>query len=117
MRKSWRMVKTVLLVALVDAAAAYPAWAQDAKVSVGMTGIGSLSCAHWRSSKEHMSEGTVWIYGFWTGLNYAAAASEQAQSETDAAAIVTEVKKTCAQLPSQPLASAVWNTYLGFNKK
>ncbi len=117
MRKSSRMVKTVLLAALVAAAPAYPASAQDAKVSIGMTGIGGMSCAHWRSTKENVSEGTVWIYGFWTGLNYAAAASEQAQSETNTAAIIAEVKKTCAQLPSQPLASAVWTTYLGFNKK
>jgi hypothetical protein len=117
MRKSSRIVKAVLLAALVDAAPAYPALAQDAKVSIGMTGIGGMSCAHWRSTKESVSEGIVWIYGFWTGLNYAAAASEQAQSGTDTAAIVAEVKKTCAQLPSQPLASAVWTTYLGFNKK
>jgi hypothetical protein len=117
MRKSSRMVKTVLLAALVAAAPAYPASAQDAKVSIGMTGIGGMSCAHWRSTKENVSEGIVWIYGFWTGLNYAAAASEQPQSGTNTAAIVAEVKKTCAQLPSQPLASAVWTTYLGFNKK
>ena len=113
-RKSWR---TVLLVALVCALPVCPALAQEAKVSVSMTGIGGMSCAHWRSTKEHLSEGIVWIYGFWTGLNYAAAASEQAQSETNTAAIIAEVKKTCAQLPSQPLASAVWTTYLGFNKK
>ncbi len=59
----------------------------------------------------------MWIYGFWTGLNYVAAASEQAQSGTDTAAIVAEVKKTCAQSPSQALASAVWTTYLEFNKR
>jgi hypothetical protein len=117
MRKSWRMVKAVLLAALIDAAPACLALAQDAKVSIGMAGIGGMSCAHWRSTKESVSEGTVWIYGFWTGLNYAAAASEQPQSGTNTAAIVAEVKKTCAQLPSQPLASAVWTTYLGFNKK
>jgi hypothetical protein len=117
MRKSWRTVKTVLWAALVYAAPAGPALAQDAKVSVGMAGIGGMSCAHWRSTKEHLSEGIVWIYGFWTGLNYAAAASEQAQSGTDTAAIVAEVKKACTQLPSQTLASAVWTTYLEFNKK
>ena len=76
-----------------------------------------MSCAHWRSTKEHSSEGIVWIYGFWTGLNYVAAASEQAQSGTDATAIVAEVRKTCASDPSQTLASAVWSTYLRFNKK
>ena len=117
MRKSWRTVKTVLWAALVYAAPACLVLAQDANVSIGMAGIGGMSCAHWRSTKESVSEGTVWIYGFWTGLNYAAAASEQAQSGTNTAAIVAEVKRTCAQLPSQPLASAVWTTYLGFNKK
>jgi hypothetical protein len=116
-RKSSRMVKAVLLAALVFVAPAQPALAQDTKVSVGMTGIGGLSCAHWRSTKEHLSEGTVWIYGFWTGLNYVAAASEQAQSGTDTAEIVAQVKKTCAQVPSQSLASAVWTTYLEFNKR
>ena len=112
MRKSWRIVKAVLLVALVDAAPAYPALAQDAKVSIGMTGIGGMSCAHWRSTKENVSEGIVWIYGFWTGLNYVAAASDQTQAKIDVAAIVAQVEKTCAQQTSQTLASAAWTTYL-----
>jgi hypothetical protein len=86
--------------------------AQDAKVSVDMVGIGSMSCAHWRSTREHLAEGTVWIYGFWTGLNYVAAASDQAQPRIDVAAIATEVEKTCAQQTSQTLASAAWTTYL-----
>jgi hypothetical protein len=111
------MVKAFLLAALVFVVSAPRAFAQDANVSVGMTGIGSMSCAHWRATKEHLSEGTVWIYGFWTGLNYVAAASDQAQSGTDTAEIVAEVKKRCAQAPSQTLASAVWNTYLEFSKR
>jgi len=111
------MVKAVLLAALVFLAPAQPALAQDTKVSVGMTGIGSLSCAHWRSTQEHLAEGIVWIYGFWTGLNYVAAASDQAQSGTDTAEILAEVKKTCAHVPSQTLATAVWSTYLEFNKR
>jgi len=101
----------------LGAAAPSASLAQDTAISVGMTGIGSMSCAHWRSTKEHSSEGIVWIYGFWTGLNYVAAASEQAHSGTDATAIVAEVRKTCASDPSQTLASAVWSTYLRFNKK
>jgi hypothetical protein len=115
--KSWRMFKALLLTALVFAVSVHTAFAQDTKVSVGMTGIGGMSCAHWRATKEHLSEGTVWIFGFWTGLNYVAAASGQAQSGTDTAAIVAEVKKRCAELPSQTLASAVWNTYLEFDKR
>jgi hypothetical protein len=111
------MVKALLLAALVFVASARSTFAQDTKVSVGMTGIGGMSCAHWRATKGQLSEGTVWIFGFWTALNYVAAASEQPQSGTATAEIVTEVKKRCAQVPSQTLASAVWNTYLEFNKR
>jgi hypothetical protein len=116
-RKSRHMMKTVLSMTLVCAASANIALAQDAKVSVGTAGIGGMSCAHWRSTKERLAEGTVWIYGFWTGLNYVAAASEQAQSGTDTAAMVAAVKRQCAQEPAQTLASAVWTSYLEFNKR
>jgi hypothetical protein len=107
------MIKRILFVALVFAALVSLASAQDSNVSVDMIGIGSMSCAHWRSTNEHLLEGTVWIYGFWTGLNYVAAASDQAQAKIDAAAIMAEVEKTCTQQMSQTLASAVWTTYIG----
>jgi hypothetical protein len=106
------MIKRVLFAALIFAATACVVSAQDAKVSVDMIGVGSMSCAHWRSTRERKLEGTVWIYGFWTGLNYVAAASDQAQARIDVAALVAEVEKTCAQQTSQTLASAVWTTYL-----
>jgi len=107
------MIKRALFAALVFAAPVCLVSAQDAKVSVDMIGIGRMSCAHWRSTKEHLLEGTVWIYGFWTGLNYVAAASGQTQAKTDITTIVAAVDKTCAQQTSQTLASAVWTTYLG----
>ena len=107
------MIKRALFAALVFAAPACPVSAQDSKVSVDMIGIGGMSCAHWRSTQEHRLEGTIWIYGFWTGLNYVAAASDQTQAKLDVAAIVAEVEKTCAHQMSQTLASAVWTTYLG----
>ena len=78
----WRMIKRVLFAALVFAVPACLVSAQDAKVSVDMIGIGGMSCAHWRSTREHQLEGTIWIYGFWTGLNYVAAASDRAMLET-----------------------------------
>jgi hypothetical protein len=108
----WRMIKRVLIAVLVFAAPACLVSAQDARVSVDMIGIGRMSCAHWRSTQEHRLEGTIWIYGFWTGLNYVAAASDQTQAKIDVAAIVAQVEKTCAQQTSQTLASAVWTTYL-----
>jgi hypothetical protein len=107
------MMKRVLFAALVCTAPACLVSAQDSQVSVNMIGIGGMSCAHWRSTQEHRLEGTIWIYGFWTGLNYVAAASDQTQAKINVAAIVTEVEKTCAQQMSQTLASAAWTTYLG----
>lgn len=113
----WRMVKLVLLAALVCAVLICPSSAQDDKVSVDMMGIGGMSCAHWQSTQALRLEGTIWIYGFWTGLNYVAAASGQTESKVDTAAVLAEVKKTCAQQPSQVLASAVWTAYLDLNKR
>src|SRR6266851_708513 len=106
-----------LLAALVSAAPVCLSSAQDAKVSVDMMGIGGMSCAHWQSTQALRLEGTIWIYGFWTGLNYVAAASGQTETKVDTAAVMVEVKKTCAQRPSQVLASAVWTAYLDLNKR
>jgi hypothetical protein len=106
------MIKRVLFATLIFATPFWPASAQDTSVAVDMIGIGGLSCAHWRSTQAHRLEGTVWIYGFWTGLNYVAAASDQTQAKVDLAAIVAEVEKTCARQTMQTLASAVWTAYL-----
>jgi hypothetical protein len=111
------MVKPVLLAALVCAAPVSRSSAQDAKLSVDMMGVGGMSCAHWQSTRALRLEGTIWIYGFWTGLNYVAAASGQTETKVDTAVAVVEVEKTCAQRPSQVLASAVWTAYLDLNKR
>ena len=115
-RPVWRVIKCVICSAQVLAASVSPISAQDTRISVDMMGIGGMSCAHWRSTQAHQLEGTAWIYGFWTGLNYVAAASDQAQAKIDVTAIVVEVKKTCDQQMSQTLASAVWTTYLASKK-
>jgi len=54
---------------------------------------------------------------FLDGTQLRASASEQTETKVDTAAIVAEVKKTCAQRPSQVLASAVWTAYLDLNKR
>ena len=110
--RAWRMTKLALFAAMVFASPLSLVSAEDAKVSVDMIGIGRMSCAHWRSKQDHRLEGTIWIYGFWTGLNYVAAASGQTQPNIDVAAIVTEVEKTCAEQTSQTLANAVWTAYV-----
>ena len=107
------MIRRVMIAALAFAASVCLVSAQNSKVSVEMIGIGRMSCAHWQSTQAHRLEGAIWVYGFWTGLNYVAAASEQTQATIDVAAIVAQVEKTCAQQASQTLASAAWTTYLG----
>jgi hypothetical protein len=101
-----------MIAALALAASVCLVSAQDTKVSVDLIGIGRMSCAHWRSTQAHRLEGIIWVYGFWTGLNYVAAASDQTQAKIDVVAIAAQVEKTCAQQTSQTLASAVWTTYL-----
>jgi hypothetical protein len=110
------MTKRVLFAALIFASPFWPASAQDTRVSVDMIGIGGLSCAHWRSTQAHRLEGIVWIYGFWTGLNYVAAASDQTQAKVDMTSVVAEVEKTCARQTLNTLGSAVWDAYLGSKK-
>jgi hypothetical protein len=110
---NWWMIKPSLFASILFGASVWVASAQDSKVSVEMVGVGSMSCAHWRSTQERVLEGTVWIHGFWTGLNYVAAASGQTQPKTSVPSIVAEVEKACARKASQTLASAVWTTYLG----
>ena len=115
--QSWPIVKPVLFAALVCAAPVCRSSAQEAKIAIDMMGIGGMCCAHWQSTQALRLEGTIWIYGFWTGLNYVAAVSGQTETKVDTAAVVVEVKKTCAQRPSQVLANAVWTAYLDVNKR
>jgi hypothetical protein len=107
------MMKRSLFASIVFGASVCLASAQDAKVSVEMIGIGSMSCAHWRSTEEHLLEGTVWTHGFWTGLNYVAAASGQTQPKISVPSVIAQVEKACVRKTSQTLASVVWTTYLG----
>ena len=115
--QSWPMVKPVLFAALVCAAPVCRSSAQQAKIAIDMIGIGGMSCAHWQSTQALRLEGTIRIYGFWMGLNYVAAASGQTETKVDTAAVMVEVTKTCAQRPSQVLATAAWTAYLALNKR
>jgi hypothetical protein len=91
--------------------------AEEAELSVHLTGIGASTCAHWRSSAATRAEGTVWIFGFWSALNYVAAASQQAQSGSTEKEMIGEVVRGCMTDPSQALASAAWAAYLNASKK
>jgi hypothetical protein len=114
------MLVRILIIILLStaAAAARPAGSATdpaAQLSVSLVGVGSKTCSDWLSSPSHKLEGAVWIYGFWSGLNYVAAASEQKQSRASSADIVSAVEKVCRRGPSQLLASAAWSAYVGHN--
>jgi hypothetical protein len=101
-----RIFPIVLLIAFLSTTTA-----AEETARVTMSGIGSMSCAHWQSSRSKYAEGVVWLYGFWTGLNYAAAVQQLTQSELDSSSIAKEVAKTCALSPSTTLAQAAWQTF------
>jgi hypothetical protein len=108
-----KRISSILLLSLVMAADA--ARAEDA--SINLAGIGSRTCSYWLSGQEHKSEGMVWIYGFWSGLNYVAAASQQDQSKASGAAMIAAVEAACRREPSRILATAAWSAYIDLNKK
>ena len=91
--------------------------AEEAKVEVHLSGIGASTCAHWRSSAATRAEGAVWIFGFWSALNYVAAASEQTQPASPEKELINETVRICAADPSLILASAAWEAYLNVAKK
>jgi hypothetical protein len=110
------MLKRTLLMMLLSSAAADAAESTD-KLSVDIAGVGSKTCGYWLSGQDHKLEGTVWIYGFWSGLNYVAAASQQDQSKATSAAMLAAVEKLCRREPSRVLASAAWSAYIDLNEK
>ncbi|HET7886898.1 MAG TPA: hypothetical protein VFL62_11790 [Bradyrhizobium sp.] len=86
--------------------------AEESRVAVQLNGIGALTCAHWRSTAATRAEGVIWILGFWSGLNYVAAASDQSQAKLSEKQLIAEVARICATDPSQVLASVTWSVYV-----
>jgi hypothetical protein len=110
------MLKRTMLMVLLSTVPADAAERSD-KLSVNLAGIGGKSCAYWLSSQGHQSEGSVWIYGFWSGLNYVAAASDQDQSKATSTEMIVAVEKLCRREPSRVLGSAAWSAYIELNQK
>jgi hypothetical protein len=115
------MLMRILLIILLSIAAAKNGTAASAesgeKLSVDLAGVGAKTCAYWLSSRGHKSEGAVWIYGFWSGLNYVAAASQQDQSKANGDAMIAAVEVLCRREPSRILAAAAWSAYIDLNQQ
>ena len=94
---------------LVISASAYSASAQEGR-SVQMFGIGLKTCSYWQATKTSISEGQVWIYGFWSALNLAIE-GHRVGAGIDGTDIVAAVKKTCDARPSTTLYQAAVATF------
>ena len=83
-----------------------------------MFGSGLLwSCAKWLSTPATKAEGTVWIYGYWSGLNSMRTIYDDSGDigkTTDAAGISGEVELFCKSVPSMKLSEAVGRVYTKF---
>ena len=116
-RSMWARILLMILLAFCATSASAAEEPVDAarahQLAVKLAGFGGRTCRDWLSSASHQLEGAVWIYGFWSGLNYVAAASEQKQSQASSADMLDAVEKVCRREPSQVLASAVWVAYVG----
>jgi hypothetical protein len=109
------MLRRTALIFLLSILAARAEGASD-DASVNLAGIGTKSCSYWLAGRAHRSEGAVWIYGFWSGLNYVAVASEQKQSNATSSEMIAAVEKLCRRDPTDLLASAVWSAYIDSSK-
>jgi hypothetical protein len=112
-----RILLVILLSTVTAKHAAAAAIESKDKLSVNLAGIGTKTCAYWLSSQEHKSEGTIWIYGFWSGLNYVAAASQQDQSKATSNAMIAAVETVCKREPSRILGAAAWSAYIDLNRQ
>ena len=104
LKPTWVLLAASLLMSAQSAAA------ED--VRINLSGIGGRTCAYWLSNNDRKLEGTVWIYGFWSGLNYVAAASQQPQSSITGSDLITAVETGCSRNPSALLATAAWLSYV-----
>jgi hypothetical protein len=102
------MLKPAMML-LIICACSYSASAQEGR-SVQMFGIGLKACSYWRATRTNISEGQVWIYGFWSALNLAIE-GHRVGAGIDGLEIVAAVKKTCDARPSTTLYQAAAATF------
>ena len=102
------MLKAALMLLLVSVFSC-SASAEEGR-SVQMFGIGLKSCSHWQATKTSISEGQVWIYGFWSALNLAID-GHHVGAGVDGVDIVAAVKKVCDARPSTALYQAATATF------
>jgi hypothetical protein len=106
--------RKIIFAVITGCTALSPSSAQEGALTLG---IGNQSCAYWQSSPSRTSEGTVWIFGFWSAYNHANERNHQVGRNTDPPGNVAEVKKTCDARPSMLLIEATVEAYFEMAKR
>lgn len=78
---------------------------------VWVPGGANTSCATWSASPEQYEFGSVWVLGFWGGLNLKNPKGEAVGASTDSAGIIGEAKLACEAKPSIDLLAATLTVY------
>lgn len=94
-----------------------PCHSESARVRVNIAGLGIEGCDVMHTGRVSKDDVMKWVEGFWSGLNYVAAASGQKQSIVDTGLMAAELEKACRRRPSQILATAAWNAFLALNER
>jgi hypothetical protein len=88
-------------------------------VEVRTFGIGRQSCASWLMDFQSEQEGSAWILGYWSGINYSdAMAGRRAVGEsTDGPGVLGEMKKRCRERPAENMQSELINLFIELRAK
>ncbi|WP_377831360.1 diguanylate cyclase domain-containing protein (plasmid) [Bradyrhizobium lupini] len=111
----WGRVSVAMLALSVLLAS--PCRSESARVRINIAGVGTERCDAMETGRANRDDVTKWIEGFWSGLNYVAAASGQKQSIVDPSLMLAKVEKACHRRPSQILATAAWSAFLALNQR
>ncbi|MET4279484.1 MULTISPECIES: hypothetical protein [unclassified Bradyrhizobium] len=110
---AWRRAPAAMLIVMF----ALPCHSESARVHVNIAGLGTERCDVMETGRASKDDVMKWVEGFWSGLNYVAAASGQKQSIVDTDLMLAELEKACRPRPSQILATAAWNAFLALNQR
>jgi hypothetical protein len=75
-------------------------------------GIGSQTCAYWRSNVPREHEGEAWLLGYWSGFNRLNTNSGIVGSRAEGPGIIGEVAKVCASNTNLTLEDATFAAYV-----
>lgn len=78
---------------------------------VQIYGIGSETCASWKSDPSREREGDAWLLGYWSGLNRINSASGVVGENAGGEGIIAAVGRMCGRNPGATLGDATYGAY------